>query len=104
MPAVFHRLQHLTRQAREDRRTLHDGVQRPTHVQHGVAHNLGFTAESGARFLLRYGKGTRAMLVDFRAWLDGLPLDAADVPVALGSAAETFAAVERWHRALDLRG
>lgn len=69
-----------------------------------VAHNLGFTAESGARFLLRYGKGTRAMLVDFRAWLDGLPLGADEVRAALDSAAATFAAVERWHRVLDLRG
>lgn len=66
-----------------------------------VAHNLGLGREDGAGFLLRYGRGTRAVLDALRSWLDGLGLDEAGMRAATASAAATFAAVENWHRSLD---
>ncbi len=66
-----------------------------------VAHNLGFTREHGASFLLQYGRDTRRVLVAFKEWVDSLPFSEAEARDAVASANATFLAVERWHRHLE---
>lgn len=72
-----------------------------------VSHNLGFTREQGASFLQQYGRDTKRVLVEFKAWIDSLPFSADEAHDAVRSANATFLAVERWHRQLErsaLRG
>lgn len=66
-----------------------------------VAHNLGFTREHGASFLLQHGRDTKRVLVAFKAWVDSLPSGTAEVRDAVTAANATFLAVERWHRHLE---
>lgn len=66
-----------------------------------VRHNLGLDAATGAGFLGHYGNDTRRVVTGYKAWLDGLALDERGMREAVATAVATFAAVERWHLALE---
>lgn len=66
-----------------------------------VGHNLGLTREHGASFLQQYGRDTKRVLLEFKAWVDSLPFDAGEARDAVIAANATFLAVERWHRHLE---
>jgi len=66
-----------------------------------VAYNLGFSREHGASFLQQHGKDTKRVLVEFKSWVDSLPLSETDARDAVASANATFLAVEEWHRHLE---
>lgn len=70
-------------------------------IAHAVQRNLGLDAGHGASFLGQYGKQTRAVLDELRAWLDGLPLDAAAQDGAVRTALATFEAVGRQHLRIE---
>lgn len=66
-----------------------------------VAHNLGLSREHGASFLQQHGRDTKRRLLEFKSWVDSLPLSETDARDAVTSANATFLAVEAWHRHLE---
>ena len=66
-----------------------------------VRANLGLGPADGAGFLGGYGSRTKSVIVAFKDWLDGLPLEEAEMTRAVAAATRTFEAVERWHLRLE---